>query len=157
LQGCYSYVGMNGGQQIFNLAPSPIGKGCFKFYTIVHEFIHALGFVHMHCATERDEYIKVVEENILPNSSHNFVKYNKNVVTQYGIKYDYGSVMHYPATAFSKNNKSTIIPLKSLNGEFMGQRERLSDLDIARINAMYCSDTKHTTDISVSKKDDIEE
>ena len=130
---------MNGGKQILNLAPAPLGVGCFKFYSIVHELIHTLGFVHMHSATERDEYIKVVEDNIEASQSHNFFKYSENVITQYGIEYDYGSVMHYPATAFSKNNKSTLIPLKSLNGVVMGQRVRLSDSDIARINAKYCN------------------
>ncbi|KAL7020320.1 hypothetical protein ACKWTF_011470 [Chironomus riparius] len=136
--GCFSQVGMIGGRQILNLAPSEIGVACFKFYSIVHELIHALGFAHMHCASERDEYIEVIEENILANQSHNFQKYSNNVITQFGIDYDYGSVMHYPAKAFSKNNQSTLIPLKSLNGVEMGQRQRLSDSDIARINAKYC-------------------
>jgi hypothetical protein len=141
-EGCYSTIGMNGGKQILNLSPAPVGKGCFKLFSIVHELMHVLGFVHMHCATDRDEYIKVLEENILPNNTQNFVKYSKKVITQFGTGYDYESVMHYPATAFSKNREPTIIPLKSLNGGVMGQREKLSDMDIARINAMYCKSKK---------------
>lgn len=140
--GCRSQLGMIGGEQILNLQPAPIGRKCFKFYTIIHEFIHSLGFVHMQSDSKRDEYIKIIEDNILINHTHNFRKYSKDFITQYGIEYDYGSVMHYPSTAFSKDGKPTIVPLKSLNGVVMGQREKLSDMDIARINAKYCQGKK---------------
>lgn len=47
--------------------------------------------------------------------------------------------MHYSATAFaSKNGLQTIKPLKKLDsGVIMGQRNKLSDGDIARLNIMY--------------------
>lgn len=44
---------------------------------------------------------------------HNFNKYNNDTVTDYGISYDYGSVMHYSSHAFSKNDEPTITPLVS--------------------------------------------
>lgn len=33
-------------------------------------------------------------------------------MTDFGVEYDYESVMHYPEKAFSKNKNKTIIPLK---------------------------------------------
>lgn len=45
--GCSSFVGRIGGSQTLKLAPNGIESGCFRLYTIVHEFIHALGFHHM--------------------------------------------------------------------------------------------------------------
>jgi Astacin (Peptidase family M12A) len=39
--GCYSYVGRVGwGEQLLNLEPNKLEDGCFKLYTIIHEFIH---------------------------------------------------------------------------------------------------------------------
>jgi Astacin (Peptidase family M12A) len=46
--------------------------------------------------------------------------------------------MQYGKTAFSIDGTDTIIPLKDLKGETMGQRQRLSKSDIDRINKMYC-------------------
>lgn len=45
-------------------------------------------------------------------AEHNFAKYTVDTVTDFGVPYDYGSVMHYPSKAFSKNGNETIIPLK---------------------------------------------
>jgi hypothetical protein len=42
---------------------------------------------------------------------HNFRKYNEGTVTSFGVEYDYGSIMHYSAHAFSWNGKPTITPL----------------------------------------------
>ena len=49
--------------------------------------------------------------------------------------YDYNSVMHYRANAFSNNGKDTIT---TKNGESIGQRNGFSDLDIKGINELYC-------------------
>jgi hypothetical protein len=48
--------------------------------------------------------------------------------------YDYGSIMHYPATAFSRNGQPTIV---AKNGAPIGQREGLSAGDIAAMQALY--------------------
>ena len=48
--------------------------------------------------------------------------------------YDFGSIMHYPTWAFSRNNQPTI---ETLNGEAIGQRTGLSDGDVQAVNFMY--------------------
>jgi Astacin (Peptidase family M12A) len=124
-----------------NLTPNNREVGCFRLYTIVHEFLHALGFFHMQSATERDEYVKIVWEKIQSGTETNFDAYGSDYITNYNVEYDYGSVMHYPKTAFSIDGADTIVPLKELGGLTMGQRLRLSTKDIARVNRMYCDES----------------
>ncbi|KAF4524240.1 hypothetical protein B566_EDAN008786 [Ephemera danica] len=69
---------------------------------------------------------------------NNFAKYNDTVVTDYDIGYDYGSVMHYSRKAFSKNGEDTIVPLE--DGAEIGNREKVSDKDLAKLRAKYGCD-----------------
>merc|ERR1711970_312969 len=102
---CSSTIGRWGGMQDLNL-----GKCCYRIGTIQHEFLHALGFYHEQSRSDRDRYVTIIKENILPdtkkmNYTRNFEKYK---TANQGFGYEYGSVMHYPADAFSKNGKLTI-------------------------------------------------
>lgn len=106
----------------------------------MHEFIHAIGFYHMHSATERDEYVEIVWDRIQQGTQNNFNTYPADVISNYGVEYDYGSVMHYPTVSFSIDGEPTIIPLKDLNGAVMGQRLEMSSKDIQRVNNKYCMD-----------------
>ncbi|XP_058835595.1 seminal metalloprotease 1-like [Topomyia yanbarensis] len=134
--GCSATVGHIGGSQTVKLQPYPLDKGCFKLGSIVHEFIHALGFRHMQSTFNRDEYVEIVWDNIQAGKEHNFLLYASDQVGNYGAEYDYGSVMHYSSTAFSENGEKTIVPLKDTN-EKMGQRDGMSEKDIFKINSMY--------------------
>ncbi|TMW47790.1 hypothetical protein DOY81_007128 [Sarcophaga bullata] len=137
--GCHAYVGYSGRKQYVNLKISPLDVGCFKKGTIIHEILHALGFHHQQSAPDRDNYVTIIKNNIAPGHEHNFQKYSWNLVTGFGVEYDYDSVMHYGSTVFSKNGKETIVPRKGNDIE-IGQRNGLSAKDIKKLNLMYkCS------------------
>lgn len=45
---------------------------------------------------------------------HNFRKYNSFAVSDFGVGYDYDSVLHYSRKAFSLNGQDTLVPKQVL-------------------------------------------
>lgn len=113
--------------------------------SLIFPVLTAVGFYHMQSATERDEYVRIEFDKIQAGTENNFFTYGFDVITNYEVEYDYGSVMHYSKTAFSRDGSDTIIALKDLRGETMGQRLRMSANDIARLNSAYCGGPTWTT------------
>jgi len=137
LNGCYSYVGMNGGAQQMSLQEN----GCLGAGTIQHEFIHALGFMHEQSRSDRDSYLDIHWENISPDMQYNFQKLNSN---NQGFPYTYTSVMHYGKYAFSQNGLPSMTP-KDPNAK-IGVRV-LHDRDVEMIQKFYgCSGGSGGTD-----------
>ena len=66
----------------------------------VHELGHALGLWHEQSRSDRDAYIQIVWENIDEAHRYNFDQH-LNDGKDFGV-YDYQSIMHYAADAFSK-------------------------------------------------------
>lgn len=131
--GCWSSVGRVGGEQVVNLQ-SP---GCVtKTGTVIHELLHAAGFLHEQNREERDTFVSIVDGNIRTGYEINFKKASLGETTGFGVGYDYGSVMHYSSKAFSKNGQPTI-KAKQTSTEQMGQREGFSKKDIEKVNKMY--------------------
>jgi len=124
---CSSYVGRQKGKQEINLSPR-----CTTMNT-VHEIGHALGLWHEQSRADRNSYVRIVWENIDEDHKYNFDQHLTDG-KDFG-EYDYQSIMHYPSYAFSKNGQQTIIPL--MDGVEIGQRNHLSENDMAAINAMY--------------------
>ncbi|KFB46306.1 AGAP004620-PB-like protein [Anopheles sinensis] len=131
--GCWSSVGMLGGKQTVNLQI----PGCTTLVgTVMHEMMHALGFLHEQNREDRDSYVRIRTENLKKGTENNFSKAKSGSTNNFGVEYDYRSIMHYSANAFSVNGKPTIEAKKRFDGE-MGQRKEFSSKDLAKINHMY--------------------
>lgn len=132
-QFCKSNLGRTGGPQEMSLNI----KLCFKKGIIIHELLHALGYIHEHNRPDRDNHVKVLWQNIDSRFYSEFDKVDGAMYNSYGTSYDYNSIMHYGPTAFTKTGARTIIPKDSSFSDSIGQRFSLSDGDIRRINNKY--------------------
>ena len=121
-----SPIGMRGGEQQIK-----ISNGA-TMGTVVHECLHSLGVLHEQSRCDRDSHVKIHYENIQAGFESNFDKFCDGFVDYYD--YDYGSIMHYPATAFG-DGKVTIEVLTP--GVTIGQRAGLSFGDRLTISNMY--------------------
>lgn len=98
----------------------------------------------MHASHDRDDYVFIKWNSIIPWMTSDFMKYSRSEVTHFNTTYDYDSLMHYSAYAFSENGLPTIEPRDKSKFTTIGQREKLSEKDIIRLNAMYkCDETTH--------------
>ncbi|XP_014647063.1 PREDICTED: astacin-like metalloendopeptidase [Ceratotherium simum simum] len=138
MSGCFSGVGRSGGMQVVSLAPTCLQRGPG---IVLHELMHVLGFWHEHARADRDRYIRVNWNEILPGFEINFIKSrNSNML----VPYDYSSVMHYGRLAFSRRGLPTITPLWAPSVH-IGQRWNLSTSDITRVLRLYdCSPSGHS-------------
>jgi Astacin (Peptidase family M12A) len=127
---CSSPIGRQGGPQ---LVGCPIGgAGDFQAGSVMHEVAHAVGFQHEQCRPDRGEKITINWDNIKPGEEDNFCR---NIPNGQAIgEYDYGSLMHYSADAFSANGLDTIVP-KDPNA-VIGQRVAPSPGDIQAMGGL---------------------
>jgi hypothetical protein len=132
-RGCASMVGRQGGMQELIL-----GDFCTTG-NIIHELGHTVGLWHEQCRIDRDDFIKIQLDEVQPSAQHNFEQ--RIVETMDLGDYDYGSIMHYPPSAFAvAPGAITIKPKKPLPaGVVMGQRDGLSPGDIKSVETLYAT------------------
>jgi Astacin (Peptidase family M12A)/Papain-like cysteine protease AvrRpt2 len=132
---CWSLIGKQGGRQIIS-----IGTGCTQIGIVMHEALHAAGFIHEQSRSDRINNVQILWDNILPGKGHNFNMVEDDVAWS---NYDFNSVMHYGRTAFGKPapGGGAMQTIRSLRGaafeQAMGQRDSLSTGDIRGINLLY--------------------
>ena len=142
-----SYLGCMGGEQVLYLDSLP------TFGMVLHTFGHALGLYHENQRADADKFVQVDYQNV----DKRFSTCMEKLPYQQSSFYDYNSVMHNRAYAFSKNSPiqgqlqylgaNTLTAVKNTTrGEMagapakpanMGQRNKFSNADIADINEIY--------------------
>lgn len=127
--GCSSFVGyLNRGAQNLSL-----DRGCFDRGTIVHEFMHALGFHHEQTRQDRDNYLNIEWSKILRDYCFAFHKYNGNTL---GTAFDYKSCMQYPANGFACRQGDIVMRRKNGSTD-LGDYQNMSATDALRIRKLY--------------------
>jgi hypothetical protein len=116
---------------------------------IIHEIGHAVGLFHEQDRNDRDDYIIIVEKNLLPAAKTQFAKIQ--LAGENIGKFDFDSIMLYPCRAFSANTLPTMVRKRDPNdrvgnphdvawGLFdgtTGKSKGLSAGDIDAVNSMY--------------------
>lgn len=130
--GCFASVGMpihsNG---IINL-----GEGCWRGATVLHEIGHAFGLIHEHQRTDRDQYIDVLLENVIPEYRFAYDIIPSSRITE---GYDFDSIMHYWPGYFASSSNPTMVPKPQYaeQGRNMGLATIPSDLDRRSLGFFY--------------------
>lgn len=74
----------------------------------------------------------------------NFEVVSTAFATTQGIEYDFGSLMHYDAYAFTRNGQPTIEPRNSsIPLDSLGQRREFSSGDLKHVNTLYCGESEY--------------
>lgn len=121
-----SMVGRVGGRQVINIHN-------FSQEVILHEICHALGMFHEQCRDDRDSYVTVHYNNIIPGTEGNFYKETKNF---YRVgAFDFNSIMLYGSYSFCKDPTKPTMTKK--DGSVFGSAYELSDQDRMFINTFY--------------------
>ncbi|XP_055549811.1 astacin-like metalloprotease toxin 2 [Wyeomyia smithii] len=136
--GCWSDTGHKSHKTQLNFGPE-----CFSLGTILHELMHTLGFLHQHTRPDRDLYIDVLYENVLPRPEFLF---NYEIIHPWNkflfpLPYDFESIMHYTVDMYSRDpgRLPTMVPKSPLTTTVtLGQRNKLSEFDVLSINFLYC-------------------
>nr|QNH72430.1 toxin candidate TRINITY_DN40100_c3_g1_i1 [Pachycerianthus maua] len=95
---------------------------------LIHEFMHALGFLHEHSRPDRGKYLllpsKIKKRWNFKRADLRGLKWDRM-----GIPYDYASITHYSAMSMT--------PRDPRARDSMGQRYSLTEKDICQLNRMY--------------------
>ncbi|MDB5038024.1 MAG: hypothetical protein JWQ35_1552 [Bacteriovoracaceae bacterium] len=104
---------------------------------ILHELMHALGFVHEQSRADRDNYLEINWENIEPAQIRQFQKVPDSMMeAMNGSEFDFNSIMLYRPNIFAKNpalptmSSKTVTPIKPIE-------DSLSRSDIERLEHLY--------------------
>lgn len=127
---CHSYLGRVGGHQPIYLSPD-CGRG-----EILHEILHALGFIHEQSRSDRDQFVKILWANIKPEYRPQF-----DIVPEAWMgaakdtPFDYQSIMLYRANSFAL--RPDLITMQGISGGIAPLEDQLSPQDLERLSRLY--------------------
>ncbi|XP_053617296.1 uncharacterized protein LOC128679227 [Plodia interpunctella] len=113
-----------------------INADCFNSVNdLLHLFVHILGLDHQHNMHDRDEYLKIVWENLTPDVKQE-LRNKLPPAASVGFPYDYLSVMHYPWLQIKDGVANIMYPVWN-DGWAMGHWQGLSSIDVQKLNLLY--------------------
>ncbi|UII76702.1 M12 family metallopeptidase [Flagellimonas sp. HMM57] len=120
-------LGMNGSRGFIRLGTRATAV------VIIHELGHTLGYIHEQNRSDRDDFVIINFNNIVPDAQDQFFKSNSAIFLT--GQFDINSTMMYGSFTFSRNGQPTIT---DLNGNLLPPRQAsISALDIQGTNALY--------------------
>src|SRR5262249_38345895 len=124
---CYSGLGRQGGLQ-----PIKLAAGC-QSAEIIHEVMHALGFIHEQSRPDRDQYVDILWQNIDEEfkPQYNIVPDTFTAAIR-GFGFDYKSAMLYRPDTFAKSKGLATMQSKTQE-TIVPVTQGLSDGDIQRL------------------------
>jgi hypothetical protein len=82
-------------------------SGCVNIGTVLHELMHAIGFGHEHQRSDRDDFIKIIWENI---KEDDYAQYTKHTDSILSTKFNFDSIMMYgPYVSVYNDKRRTIV------------------------------------------------
>ena len=144
--GCWSSLGYTNPSTFQSIN---LGDNCVTRGTTQHEMMHAVGFLHEQSRPDRDDYIDVLFDNIIPGAHSQFNKMAETDWHDMSENYDLKSVMHYEGWAFLTQEAwdaglSSIV-YKGTTERVTNRSPLLSSSDIVQLATRYedfCADTK---------------
>lgn len=130
--GCWSYYGRRSDAasgQILSLSDD-----CLSTRIIHHVFFHCLGFGHEISRSDRNQYVTVKYDNILPEKTSEFAIISD--LDSMGLPFDYKSAMMYSPNTFAKNSwQDTIV--SNTNQKIEINEKGASWWDFIQVRLMY--------------------
>ncbi|WP_299221960.1 M12 family metallopeptidase [uncultured Aquimarina sp.] len=143
--GCQSFIGRKGGMQELNVG------GCINRELLIHELGHTVGLYHEHNKYNRDQYIRILWDNIRDNLFSR-AQYKKNTTASgrdFTTGIDYESVMIYRAGVTDHAIDRTKPVMEKLDGTGWSYPPgTLTANDIRGVNLMYANSVPLASDIS---------
>ncbi|CAH1645124.1 unnamed protein product [Spodoptera littoralis] len=112
-----------------------VGYDCLRA-DLSEAILSLVGIPAQHTAPDRDEYIKVIEENILPEKRYLFKKLNNNEWLFDDVDYDYRSASHFDTHRYSMNGRATIV-VRDRDDDNIGGQSKMTKSDLEKIRMLY--------------------
>uniref|UniRef100_A0A0K0E2B3 Metalloendopeptidase n=2 Tax=Strongyloides stercoralis TaxID=6248 RepID=A0A0K0E2B3_STRER len=106
---------------------------------IIRETMYSLGVDYEHNRWDRDFFITIYNNSILPGYKKYFEKKNSTFTTTFGLHYDYRSIMHFPPKEYAKRFRMVIYSKSRFMEPFIGKSQYPTFNDAKIINKKYCS------------------
>ncbi|MBX3021390.1 MAG: M12 family metallopeptidase [Bdellovibrionales bacterium] len=128
---CLSYLGKIGGNQ-----PIYLDDRCGD-QEVMHEILHALGFIHEHSRPDRDAYVQVNWDNIEEDKQSQFMVMPDSISeSASGRPFDFNSIMMYSPDIFALDRSRPTIQSRR-DTAIAPVQEGLSAEDLNRLRKMY--------------------